>query len=184
MQEESVIKMKKHKKTIILFGITFIWMLCIFKLSSTNSTSSNGKSADIISIFIEDALNTTNSIGITNSHPSSEKIAHFSSLINAPMRKVMHATVYFILANLSMIALNRFFDHKSYIKSIIITLLLCILFAASDEIHQLFVPGRSGKLMDVIIDSFGAVTGILYNSTYYLAYKFGYNKANKEIQGN
>ena len=35
------------------------------------------------------------------------------------------------------------------------------LYAASDEIHQLFVPGRSGQLRDVLLDSDGVAAGIL-----------------------
>ena len=35
------------------------------------------------------------------------------------------------------------------------------LYAASDEIHQLFVPGRSGQLRDVFLDSAGVAAGIL-----------------------
>ena len=35
------------------------------------------------------------------------------------------------------------------------------LYAASDEIHQLFVPGRSGQLRDVLLDSAGVAAGIL-----------------------
>lgn len=34
-------------------------------------------------------------------------------------------------------------------------------YAASDEIHQLFVPGRSGQISDVLLDSGGVLTGIL-----------------------
>jgi len=34
------------------------------------------------------------------------------------------------------------------------------LYAASDEIHQLFVPNREGKFADVIIDTAGALLGI------------------------
>ena len=36
-----------------------------------------------------------------------------------------------------------------------------VLYAGSDELHQRFVPGRSGELRDVLIDSSGALTGIL-----------------------
>ena len=36
-----------------------------------------------------------------------------------------------------------------------------ILYAASDEFHQLFVPGRSGQITDVLIDSGGLLAGIL-----------------------
>lgn len=39
--------------------------------------------------------------------------------------------------------------------------LASLLYAVSDEIHQYFVPGRSMELRDVLIDSSGAITGIL-----------------------
>lgn len=41
------------------------------------------------------------------------------------------------------------------------TLLLCAAVAAVDETIQLFVSGRSGQLSDVLLDSCGALTGIL-----------------------
>ena len=34
-------------------------------------------------------------------------------------------------------------------------------YAATDEFHQIFVPGRAGMLTDVMIDSSGALAGIL-----------------------
>ncbi len=40
-------------------------------------------------------------------------------------------------------------------------LVLCLLYAASDEFHQLFVPGRSCQFRDVCIDTLGAAAGIL-----------------------
>ena len=33
-------------------------------------------------------------------------------------------------------------------------------YAASDELHQLFVPGRSGELLDVLLDSAGVAVGV------------------------
>ena len=36
-----------------------------------------------------------------------------------------------------------------------------ILYAASDEIHQLLVPGREGKVTDWLFDCLGAVLGLL-----------------------
>ena len=35
------------------------------------------------------------------------------------------------------------------------------LYAITDEIHQLFVPGRSGMIKDVFIDSLGIITGVI-----------------------
>lgn len=41
------------------------------------------------------------------------------------------------------------------------TFLLTLALAAADEIHQTFVPGRSGSLRDVLLDSTGILAGIL-----------------------
>ena len=38
---------------------------------------------------------------------------------------------------------------------------LATLYAATDEFHQVFVPGRSGKVADVLLDSAGALLGVL-----------------------
>ena len=35
-----------------------------------------------------------------------------------------------------------------------------ILYACTDEIHQLFIQGRAGQLKDVLIDTIGSLTGI------------------------
>jgi VanZ family protein len=40
-------------------------------------------------------------------------------------------------------------------------LLICILYAASDEIHQIFVPGKGAHVKDVFIDSAESIVGIL-----------------------
>lgn len=172
--------MKKAIKIIIILILAITWMFCIYKLSSMNSNNSNGKSTDIISIFIEDTLEITNNYGITSSHPNEQKIEKVSSLINAPMRKVIHATVYFVLAFFIMILMNIIFDHKKYFWSVLIALILCIIFAGTDEYHQTFVAGRTGQLLDVIIDTTGGIVGILFYSTYQIVYKLGYKKALKE----
>ena len=45
-------------------------------------------------------------------------------------------------------------------KKIAIALVVCILFAISDEFHQLFVPGRGAQVKDVLIDTAGAIVGM------------------------
>ena len=42
----------------------------------------------------------------------------------------------------------------------LITLVFCFLYAITDEIHQMFVPGRAAMIRDVIIDSCGALCSI------------------------
>ena len=47
-------------------------------------------------------------------------------------------------------------------KAHLVSLVLTVLCAVGDEIHQIFVPGRSGEIRDVIIDTCGAITGFLF----------------------
>ena len=174
--------MKKAIKIIILLAFAVIWMFIIFKLSGMTSKNSNGKSTDIISIFIEDTLEVTNEYGITSSHLSDEKIEKAASLINAPMRKVIHASVYFALAFFVMTFFNVLFDHKKYLVTLILARILCVGFAISDEYHQTFVNGRTGQPLDVTIDSAGACVGMAFYSTYHIVYKNGYKQGLKKSE--
>ena len=45
-------------------------------------------------------------------------------------------------------------------KNIIYTCIFCIIYAIFDEIHQIYVLGRTGKAIDVIIDTLGSCMGI------------------------
>lgn len=76
--------------------------------------------------------------------------------------------------------MNIILEHKKYFLSVIIALIICIIFAGTDEYHQTFVAGRTGQLLDVIIDTAGGIIGILFYSTYQIVYKLGYKKALKE----
>ena len=46
-------------------------------------------------------------------------------------------------------------------KKYLLAFLICVIYAISDEIHQLFVPGRAGQVRDVLIDSAGSLLGII-----------------------
>lgn len=174
--------MPKPLKLILLLTLAIVWMALIFKLSGMTSKNSNGKSTDIISLFIEDTLDITNEYGITSSHPTDEKLDKAANLINAPMRKVIHASVYFVLAFFIMVFLNIVFDHKKYILSIVIALIISAAFASSDEFHQTFVNGRTGQVLDVLIDTLGAIVGIIFYTTYHIVYKSGYKKAQQDFE--
>ncbi|MEM0996543.1 MAG: VanZ family protein [Bacteroidota bacterium] len=71
------------------------------------------------------------------------------------IRKMAHFTEYFILYLLVAIGWGNFARNKWYILG------FCMLYAASDEFHQLFIPGRVGDIGDVMIDSTGAFFGLI-----------------------
>ena len=56
-------------------------------------------------------------------------------------------------------------------KRIWISLIVGVLYASSDEIHQAFVPGRGPMLTDVLIDTSGVVTGIILVICIFKMYK-------------
>ena len=78
------------------------------------------------------------------------------------IRKSTHFTIYLILG---LLVFNLYKDLWGVTPtSIIYAIILCFIYSISDEIHQLFIDGRSGEILDIIIDTAGASLGIL---TYY-----------------
>ena len=71
-------------------------------------------------------------------------------------KKTIHVTEYSILWWLLLRACNSAFPKRSRLSNGITALIITILYAISDELHQTFTPSREGTLRDVIIDSFGA----------------------------
>ncbi len=47
------------------------------------------------------------------------------------------------------------------LNRVAISLVVGIIYATSDEIHQTFIPGRAGMITDIIIDGMGVLLGIL-----------------------
>ncbi len=78
--------------------------------------------------------------------------------------KGWHMTEYAILLSFTLAALRRWppTKQRSETSRIGIAFGLAVLFAASDEWHQIFVPGREGCVRDVLIDSGGAFLAALY----------------------
>lgn len=69
--------------------------------------------------------------------------------------KTLHMVEYAFLYVFSF----RAFRNASGVKRrsvAVAAFLVTILYAVTDEIHQLFIPSREGRLRDVIIDSVGA----------------------------
>ncbi len=80
-------------------------------------------------------------------------------VLHGIIRKCAHFTEYAILGITAVIA---FYSARiSKLKNAILPLAVSVLYAASDEFHQMFVAGRGPSPRDVLIDSFGALTGIV-----------------------
>ncbi|TJY42749.1 VanZ family protein [Cohnella pontilimi] len=90
------------------------------------------------------------------------------------IRKAAHIAEYAILGFLLFMAARRLFNKRTSPWTIGVTVLLCAaLFASSDEWHQRFVPDRTPRAADVLLDTCGAAVGIL------LAARFGRRQLKK-----
>ena len=94
---------------------------------------------NVLSIFSADTM-------------SAEQLSLFHTLI----RKCAHFTEFFILGVFMCLTISQTKGRYKFIVAVI----LCMLVAATDETIQLFVDGRAGRIMDVMIDSCGGLAGI------------------------
>lgn len=156
------------KKINIIF--LCLWMLIIF-LFSQQPAQASAKSSEGFTKTVVNIYGTV--IGRKVNKNEMEKIIDKTFLF---VRKFAHTTEYFILGLLMMNVIKDYFEFDK--KMILISIILCILYACTDEVHQLFIPGRSGQLLDILIDSIGIVIGTY---TYYFIYCLLKIKKNTKI---
>ncbi len=75
------------------------------------------------------------------------------------VRKSAHFTEYALLA--IAIGFHLWTRRRNTKMLILLSIGISLIYATTDEFHQLFVQGRSGRIQDVMIDTAGAATGIL-----------------------
>ena len=143
----------KVVKKIIKGCIVILCMVIIFSFSMDNSSESTRKSEGVI-------LEVTSFLGFDL---TSQQQQHIVELFFVPVRKAAHFFIYFVLG-ITLISFLREFSIP--IRKLI--LFLAFLYACSDEVHQLFVAGRSGQVSDVLLDTIGASVGV---GLYYLLFR-------------
>lgn len=75
------------------------------------------------------------------------------------IRKIAHFSIYTLVGILMMALMSTYDISKN--KQILVSILVGIIYATSDEIHQYFIPGRSAMVTDVLIDTAGVCLGVL-----------------------
>ena len=140
-----------NNKGKLLFIISWIavlfWMLFIFNLSSQAADQSDKLSIGVTEIIVEAVEKVTPGYDLN--------IREFNHIL----RKNAHFFAYLVLGVLVVSALRQ--SGIKGLRAFALALSICVLYAVSDEVHQLFVPGRGGQAVDVLIDSAGAIFGIV-----------------------
>lgn len=145
------------KRSIIYWLPSALWMVLIFILSSQPAASSNYLSEGVTKLIIE-FLGRILPIDIEIS------TAHaYVSQLNHVVRKLAHFFAYMILG----ILVSSGFKMSGSKKVFLFPFAICVIYAFSDELHQLFVPGRGCQLKDIIIDSAGSLSGIFLAKEYF-----------------
>ena len=151
-------------KKIISIILLVLWMSLIFYFSHQPSYTSDKTSNGVIDKLINIVEK------VSKYEFNEEELNIINKSLVFPVRKSAHFTIYLILGIL-FYNLIRLYMNKNF-KILIISILMCVIYACSDEIHQLFIFGRSGELRDVLIDFIGSLLGVM------IAYKF-YKRKNK-----
>ena len=136
-----------------LFLLLVFWMSLIFAFSADDATESAIKSSDlsykIAQIFVDDFEDMIE-----------EEQKAILEEISFPLRKTAHFCIFSALSVITFF--NLYFFEKLTIRfKYGVSFIFASLYAASDEIHQKFVPGRSCEFCDWFIDSCGVAVGLL-----------------------
>ncbi len=129
---------KKTILRIMILLLIILWMLAVFGFSNQNGEQSSNLSREIARKIVK----------------TEEQI----DLIEPYIRKLAHLSEYALggMLFLGMALTFQISDKKRMLYSFLIG----IEYAIIDEVHQLFIDGRAGKVTDVLIDSVGVALGI------------------------
>lgn len=136
-----------NNKKIITLILIIAWMTLIFyfsnQIADDSSKLSGGITRAILNFF----------------HMLDGKTIEEQAIIETVVRKLAHFSLYAVGGILISLHVIQYKLTKN--KQAMITWLIGTIYATTDEIHQLFVSGRSGEIRDVCIDSLGIIIGIL-----------------------
>lgn len=127
----------KHNRIlcIMLWILTVLCMAAIFYFSSQPAVQSSGQSSAVTLLL--------------------QRLFHTEAITNHMVRKTAHFIEFAGLGFLTTCSAYVSFN-KMYLGIVIASL-----YAATDEIHQIFVDGRSCQLTDWMLDTVGIITGAL-----------------------
>lgn len=135
---------------IVTAVLIIIDMAAIFLFSAQQAQQSESTSSSVITAAVKIIHRDFDS---WSQQDKDRTVEAYQKLV----RKLAHMAEYAVLGALSCAFALTF---KRYRLATILCAVFCFLYASSDELHQLFVPGRSGQLSDVLIDTLGSVLGI------------------------
>lgn len=159
-----------NKKLIIILQILLVvaWLALMIliawfssKPAETSTAQSQAVGTVICKVVIKDFKTFTQALK-----------QYYIETVDKFVRKGAHFTEYAVLGMLSLsvfnCSLHKISDRLKkklkpgkFFSFFLVPVLWCCLYSTTDELHQLFVDGRAASLIDVLIDTSGAVFGVL-----------------------
>ena len=133
---------------LILLGLTF---KSIFNFSNQDGKASSGLSRKVARKIVDVFPYTKNL-----SEKTKNKIVEKTQPI---IRKGAHLSIYTLVGIFIMSFISTYKIHLKY--KFLISILVGLVYASSDEIHQSLIPGRTASIIDVGIDTAGVFLGII-----------------------
>ncbi|MBE7013378.1 MAG: VanZ family protein [Ruminococcaceae bacterium] len=143
-------------RKIFSWVAVILWMLVIFGFSAQSADSSDTLSMGLSEKIVEFILSLRD-IPVFSALDG-DAVSNFILNANHYVRKTAHFMIFAVLGLLVNNLLLSYGNER--VKSCFFAVLICFLYAVSDEVHQYFVPGRACRLKDVIIDTCGASAAV------------------------
>ncbi|MCH5188297.1 MAG: VanZ family protein [Oscillospiraceae bacterium] len=154
--------------TILLWLLVLATMAQIFRFSSEDAKKSTETSGKVVRTVAEVVVPSYKKM------TPKEQDSFVESVMNT-VRKAAHFTIFACLGLWLWLLISRY--RKNYILPFAVG--ISALYACTDELHQTFVSGRSGRIKDVLIDTSGAFTGALAALILFLIWQKLKNKVAK-----
>lgn len=124
------------------------WMAVIYWFSALPASESSRQSGSLAHWLAE----------VIRPQASEAQLTQLAAWLDYPIRKTAHMTEYAVLGLLLFFFVRGWLreNRKNYIGAFA----LAVCYAVTDEVHQLFVPGRSGQASDVCVDAGGVLLGL------------------------
>lgn len=149
MQKIRLYKSPALRTVAILLAV--MWAALIFSMSAEVASVSADRSGGITQKIVELLVSDFDKMS------ESERITTLSSADHI-IRKIAHFCIYAVLGVFICTASLGFFAKPSV--HLARSTAIGALYAASDELHQYFVPGRGPRFSDVLLDSVGVFCGV------------------------
>ncbi len=148
-------------RRITLLVLVFLCLGTIFLFSSQQGEESESLSDQVTTKII------TFVSQMTHKEVNEKETRNLVREVRTFMRKTAHFTIYLLLG-LFMYGVLRTY-HIKY--PLLYSLVFCFLYACTDEIHQLFIEDRTGRIFDIFVDTSGSFLGSIISHSIYKLFR-------------